>query len=223
MRKISRGSLKALNQLLFPVRCVGCATLGNDICTACLMDWNCQNLHTTIRFGGVEPLPVFSFTYYTPVARRIILSAKESHIKSSDDLLIDAITETVKRFLENEWIDALIPIPSRRANVRKRGREFIADIVSASAENLGLSTYPILIHSRKVRDQSGLDLTERWNNLDGAFVLSTREKLPASARVLLVDDLVTTGATLIEAARALNYAGIEVIGGVTACVAKPLR
>jgi predicted amidophosphoribosyltransferase len=76
---------------------------------------------------------------------------------------------------------------------------------------------PILRHARNVRDQSGLHHNERWNNLKGAFVVDAKQK--SGQRALLIDDLVTTGATLSEAARALRYAGIEVIGAVTAAVA----
>ena len=72
-----------------------------------------------------------------------------------------------------------------------------------------------------MRDQSGLHLEERWNNLEQAFVVEREHGL--GGRVLLIDDLVTTGATLCEAARALRYAGIEVVGAVTAALAQPLR
>ena len=78
-----------------------------------------------------------------------------------------------------------------------------------------------IAHQRKVRDQTGLHLEQRWNNLHGAFVVERSDRPFNSA--LLVDDLVTTGATLLEAARALSYAGIEVIGAVTAAVAQPVR
>jgi predicted amidophosphoribosyltransferase len=76
---------------------------------------------------------------------------------------------------------------------------------------------PVLRHSRKVRDQSGLHHNERWNNLKGAFVVDAKQI--SGQKALLIDDLVTTGATLYEAARALRYAGFEVIGAVTAAVA----
>jgi predicted amidophosphoribosyltransferase len=83
-------------------------------------------------------------------------------------------------------------------------------------------------YSRKVKDQSGLNGEERWNNLnDSLVVMGTALTVDCPtgkvSGVLLVDDLVTTGATLLAASKALNQAGIRAIGAVTACVAQPLR
>jgi predicted amidophosphoribosyltransferase len=72
---------------------------------------------------------------------------------------------------------------------------------------------------RSVRDQSSLDAKSRFTNIDGAL---TSQKF-FSGKAILVDDLITTGATLNEAARALRVQGIEVAAAVTACVAEPLR
>jgi predicted amidophosphoribosyltransferase len=90
-----------------------------------------------------------------------------------------------------------------------------------SSQRFGLPVIELLTHTRNVRDQSGLHLNGRWNNWEGAFVV--RNSQPALGKALLIDDLVTTGATLVEAARALRYAGIEVVGAVTAAIAQPLR
>ena len=76
--------------------------------------------------------------------------------------------------------------------------------------------------SRKVLDQSGLHRDERATNLAGAFTLRSRVR----GELILVDDVVTTGATLREATRAVNSQGFQVVGSVTAitaCVAQPLR
>ncbi len=78
--------------------------------------------------------------------------------------------------------------------------------------------------SRMVSDQSGLSRIERLSNMKDAFAL----KADAIVRgdLILIDDVVTTGATLREAARALNSQGFHAIGSVsavTACVAQPLR
>ena len=124
-------------------------------------------------------------------------------------------------FLRSERCDFLVPIPSRATVVRKRGRQFINDMSQESSQRFQLPVIELLTHTRKVRDQSGLHLKERWNNLEGAFVVTKKQQ--ALGKALLIDDLVTTGATLSEAARALRYAGIEVVGAVTAAIAQPLR
>jgi predicted amidophosphoribosyltransferase len=105
--------------------------------------------------------------------------------------------------------------------VRKRGRRFISEVSRDASLKFELPIHDLLLHTRTVKDQSGLHLQERWNNLEGALVVSGRQR--ADGKALLIDDLVTTGATLSEAARALRYAGIEVIGAVTAAIAQPLR
>ena len=83
----------------------------------------------------------------------------------------------------------------------------------------GMPTYENLIHIRKVRDQSALDARARIKNLEGAL----KGQRYLSGKAFLIDDLVTTGATLHEAARAMRDLGIEVAAAVTACVAEPLR
>jgi predicted amidophosphoribosyltransferase len=186
------------------------------------LHWKNLSLQTLISHEK-KSLFIYSFNYYSPVAQKILLAAKESNIKSADYLLIDALTESAERFLRENWIDALVSIPSRQSISRKRGRQFVATLTNACSKNLDIPHFAPLAHSRKVRDQSGLDIQGRRNNLAGALVAEIRDGVRPPARVLLIDDLVTTGATLFEAARALEYAGIEVIGGVTACVAKPLR
>jgi predicted amidophosphoribosyltransferase len=69
-----------------------------------------------------------------------------------------------------------------------------------------------------VRDQSSLAAHDRFVNISGA--LTSLRYL--SGKAILIDDLVTTGATIYEAARALREKGIEVAAAVTACVAEPL-
>lgn len=158
---------------------------------------------------------------YSSVAQKVILGAKESHLKRCDLLVSEAITHSLREILSHSHVDYLVPIPSRPSAVRVRGRQFIADVTEPASIALSIPIAAPLIHRRRVKDQTGLHINERWNNVEGAFVVEGEHGLRGS--VLLIDDLVTTGATLCEAARALRYAGIMVIGAVTAALAQPLR
>lgn len=155
------------------------------------------------------------------MASKILLAAKESSLKSADNLVADAISHSMRAWLRDEWIDSLIPIPSREKIARKRGRQFMEEITQLVSRESGHRVAPVLSHTRTVRDQSQLNAQQRWNNLDGSMVVSGNQL--GLGKVLVIDDLVTTGATLSEAVRALRYAGIEVIGAVTAAIAQPVR
>ena len=206
-----------LNELLFPDRCVSCGVLGISICSECRRKWNLHRYRSFIGKSKTDLIQVTSSVPYSAIAQRILLSAKESHIKRADQLVSEAIRHSTINVLRDDWIDLLVPIPSRPRAVRERGRQFIYEVTEPISQELNIPSAPILRHSRSVRDQSGLHLEERWNNLKGAFVVDAKQI--SGKRALLVDDLVTTGATLYEAAGALRYAGIEVIGAVTAAVA----
>ncbi|CAB4588930.1 unannotated protein [freshwater metagenome] len=215
--------LSSVSELLFPQRCISCKTLGQALCSDCLPEWKFENRYQILQDKNTNKLPVFSSADYSDVTRAIILSSKESSIKDADRLIAQALKFSLTNFLQYNFATHLVPIPSRAQARRSRGRDFLAEITQGVARDFTLDCAALLRHSRKVRDQSGLSLGARRNNLAGAFVLDTRRERPIGAELLLIDDLVTTGATLLEAARALRYAGFEVKGAVTAAVAQPLR
>jgi len=97
----------------------------------------------------------------------------------------------------------------------------MVDIAEQVAQQSSMSVSDCLHIVRPVKDQSGLHAGERVKNMEGALAIKPG-RIPL-ADLILVDDVVTTGATLREAARALTAAGCHVIGSVTACVAQPLR
>jgi predicted amidophosphoribosyltransferase len=165
---------------------------------------------------------VHSALLYTPTASKIILAAKESGLKGADELLIDAITHVLSKVIPNNTLYRLVPVPSSKPSQRRRGRSFVVDLVSQISQRTGIPMIDCLQLSRRVQDQSGLHRDERAINLAGAFSLTSQ----ARGELILVDDVVTTGATLREAARAVNSQGFQAVGSVTAitaCVAQPLR
>jgi predicted amidophosphoribosyltransferase len=101
------------------------------------------------------------------------------------------------------------------------------EIAKSVAATQSTQSFDILQHTRSVRDQSQLDAQARTHNIAGAFCVSLKSSKSATLGntqpLIIVDDLITTGATLAEAIRALRIAGYAVIGAVTGSVAKPLR
>jgi predicted amidophosphoribosyltransferase len=216
-KNFSVSTISELSQLLFPSRCFGCQKLGPTICSACRSSWHPHYYRTKF-----ESLTVHSALLYTPTASKIIVAAKESGIKGADQLIINALIHALERSKIDPTLCRLVPIPSSRSSQRRRGRSFMVELVRHISDQTGIQMVDCLELSRRVLDQSGLHRDERATNLAGAFRLTSQVR----GELILVDDVVTTGATLREAYRAVNSQGFHAVGSVsavTACVAQPLR
>ena len=209
--------LTSLEELIFPVRCLGCGALGLEICSQCRRFWQPRIYRSHSR--RKPHFPIYSSIPYSPIAGKVLLAAKEHGIQRADELMVSALSHSLSLCLQEQGIGFLVPIPSRKSVARLRGRQFINGLAREIGSGAQVPTYEILTHTRAVKDQSKLDAKERLENLDGALT-SVRYR---SGKAIIVDDLVTTGVTLQEAARALRAAGIEVSAAITACVAEPLR
>ena len=208
-----------LSHLVFPTRCYGCNSLGISICTACRSEWIPHYYKTQIK-----TLNIHSAIMYTPTASKIILAAKENGLQGADDLLIAAIEHVLNKARLDKGYFTLVPVPSSKLSQRRRGRSFVVDLTRAISSHTGIAVNDCLQISRRVSDQAGLTRTQRSANMHHAFSLKPGAILRGDA--IVIDDVVTTGATLQEAARALNSQGFHAFGSVcavTACVAQPLR
>ena len=209
--------LTSLEELIFPVRCLGCGALGLEICSQCRRFWQPRIYRS--HSSRKPHFPIYSSIPYSPIAGKVLLAAKEHGLQRADELMVSALSHSLSLCLQEQGIGFLVPIPSRKSVARLRGRQFINGLAREIGSGAQVPTFEILTHTRAVKDQSKLDAKERLENLDGALT-SLRYR---SGKAIIVDDLVTTGVTLQEAARALRAAGIEVSAAITACVAEPLR
>jgi len=208
--------ISELSQLLFPTRCYGCNAIGISICSNCRREW-----HPHYYLTHIQGLRVNSAILYSPTASRIILAAKENGLKGADELIIEAIVHVLNSANFGKHNVRLVPIPSSANNRRRRGRSFIPDLCNEISKRTSIPVIPALQILRKVQDQSTLSAKARASNMHGAFGIA--ENIYPRGDVILIDDIVTTGATVSEAARALNAHGFRVLGSVTACLAQPLR
>jgi len=121
---------------------------------------------------------------------------------------------------------ALVPVPSSRAALRSRGRDHVRELTARAVLELraaGVQAAEARLLSRRgrVRDSAGLSAAQRRANLAGSFQrVAVGSRLPPGALLVLVDDVVTTGATLTEAAAALtadrSAGGTPVLAAVVA-------
>ena len=208
--------LESLKQLLFPVHCFGCKALGLEICSKCRRYWNS---HFYVQ--NIEGLTVYSSIRYSPVAKSILLSAKENSIKLADELIIDALLNCLRRIPTSILRNAiLMPIPGSKRAIRKRGRDFVLDLTQELSLRSGVPIRTGMEIKRRLLDQSGLSAVDRHRNINGAFEYSGEY---FNGEILIVDDLVTTGSTLLEAKRALNSSGFTQVRAITACMAQTLN
>jgi len=117
--------------------------------------------------------------------------------------------------LENDMFDFIVPMPLHYSTLLKRGfnqAELIADILLEILSKPVVTT--VLKKIAKTKDQTKLGKDERFENVKGAFTVLNREKIKGK-KMLLVDDVITTGATLKEAAKVLKKAGASEVSWFT--------
>jgi predicted amidophosphoribosyltransferase len=141
----------------------------------------------------------------------------QSALISDLNKLIAPLVAELAEFSENVY---LVPAPSRVENFARRG--FTPSLVLARAlSNQAVNTRVLnaLMLAKHVKDQVGLSSSERHANLAGSMSLNQKV---AGKPCFVVDDICTTGATLIEAWRALSVAGANVLGALVVSESKPV-
>lgn len=206
---------------LFALRCVVCGEAGSrdrDLCAHChhALPWQgpaCQHCALPLPQPGTcgqclqRPPPQTEthavFDYAFPVDRLV------PRLKFHADFAAGRVLAQcmVERWAALPPPEALVPVPLHRARLRQRGYDQARELARPVARALGLPLREDLLRRcRPTTAQSRLSALARARNLRDAFVVDARAPLPA--HVVLVDDVMTTGATLHAAARALQRAGV---------------
>jgi predicted amidophosphoribosyltransferase len=210
----------AAGDLLLGSCCPGCGRAGWGVCP------DCRNLlasRTPFRTRPVPCPPGFPSTVtaapYDRVLRGLINAHKERDALLLTPVLAELLARSVYALLGIAELPpgtpvTIVPVPSATGTVRQRGFDATSAMARATARRLP-DARPLVVRALAqqpgVRDQAGLGARARQQNLAGAFRVRRRLTDP----VVLVDDLVTTGSTLAEAARTVRAAGAVVLGAAT--------
>lgn len=214
--------------LLVPVECAGCGLDDVAWCAACAgllagRYWRCEDRAPRLdRLDGRGPLPVWTLADCTGQVRRAVIAWKDRGRLDLTRPFVAALAGAAVG-----WGVALgggpllvVASPSTAAARRRRGGNLVDALAAGVADGLtragvAAQAAPVLVRTRG-HDQVGLGARARARNLAGHVRVPARHgSRVAGRRVLVVDDVLTTGATLAACRSALERAGAQVIGAVT--------
>jgi ComF family protein len=236
MRKVDGVAARAL-RLLLPPRCLlcGAGAQARDLCAGCTRDLALNTLccpRCALPLESPAPAcgeclkrePPFAAAW-APFRYGHPLDLLEARFKFRADLAAGRVLTEL--MIERAHIDAparpglLIPIPLHRERLRERGYNQALELARPLAQALGLPLrHDLLLRAKATPPQTGLDAKARRRNLHRAFELTVTGTLPDF--VVIFDDVMTTGATLREAALTLRRAGVARVD-VWALARAPLR
>jgi predicted amidophosphoribosyltransferase len=202
--------VEELVNFLLPTRCSLCQAIGAALCREC--DLKFEGLGRPVSRGSLQG---WAATSYSEDSARLITAFKEEGQTSLAGSLAAKLRAGFSYFGEQCRIDSgrtlLAVAPSRKENAKLRGYHPVKILAKRFIKSAGveLELYSGLRFIREVQDQARLSTADRAANLGGSMAVAD----DLSGRtVLLIDDIVTTGATILEARRALEAAGARVVG-----------
>ncbi len=241
-----RAALLDALAVVAPVTCAGCGAPDRAVCPACRAAIPCPPLVRRLALPAVPApcgrvpargVPVGCGSAYAPPWPRLLSALKEEGRTDAARALAPTLIRAVRAAVVAAEHGAagttaarpldVIPVPTPAASLRRRGYAPVEVLLARAgmrplrAHGLpGLRCHPLRF-TRRPADQAGLGVAARAANVDGC--LAARIDL-AGRRILVVDDVLTTGATLRETCRAIRAAGGEVVAcAVLTAVPAPSR
>lgn len=200
-----------LLDLILPLECGGCGAPATRWCPACAAELTARADAPRLVTPRLDPgVPVLSLGRYAAARREAIVAVKEHGRADLVAPLAGALHTGLSRLLSWGLLVpplTVVPAPTRRMAARRRGGDPVARVARAATADLpGITVLPALRLTGFARDSVGLSSADRQRNLAGRV----RVTRPVRGVAVLVDDVVTTGATACESVRALQTAGMDV-------------
>jgi ComF family protein len=224
----ARNIWAGLLALIFPERCVSCGQAGSLLCSECQhkIDFLLPPLCPLCGYPSFDKLlcrrcrqsalaidGIRSVAFFEGPLREAVHALKYQRLRSLTPSLAGLMGACWRR--EPLPADVIVPVPLHRHRLRERGYNQAALLALALGAEIGLPVREDwLIRTRATSSQVELDAAERKKNVADAFQCRTRDPV-AGYRVLLVDDVCTTGATLESCSLALRQAGVRSVWAFT--------
>lgn len=208
----AKSLLSSFFSALYPAKCAVCGSVGFEVvCPQCEQELIREELHFIQPIAHVDE--VWAFHAYEQTAAEMVKSLKYRRETALGQRMAGVLLDVCTAHFAS--VDFIVPVPIHRSRLAWRGFNQAAALC---ARLPSVMVREGLVRTRRTTPQVHLSAEERANNLEGAFEALA---IPKGCRVLLVDDVFTTGATASECARALKSAGASYVG--VACFAAKRR
>ncbi|WP_075742684.1 ComF family protein [Actinoalloteichus sp. GBA129-24] len=208
-------ALRDLNDLMLPMSCVGCPAEGSSLCPDCRSEFGLPAVVPGL--AEVVGAPCHALARYRGAAREAVVSYKERGDRALARPLGELMAAALPSLSDGGTADGwwLVPAPSRPAVSRRRGGNHVERLLrfaARAAAELGTpcALAPCLVLAAGAEESVGLDDASRAANLADRVRVRGAGLPPPGTPVILVDDVLTSGATAGASIRALRMAGLEV-------------
>lgn len=216
--------LHYLVSLYAPHECVRCGLEGRVLCEACHSYLSAPPVSQCYRCGSLSSLgrtcaacyrqtgllSVNCATRYEGVAKSLVWNLKFERSREAANILGRYMAELYGELLTNDVL--VVPVPTATRRVRRRGYDQAVLIARSFAKHTGLEYSPLLRRLGS-QEQKGASRQQRHEQLREAFEVRRFDKL-VGRRIILIDDVITTGATLEAAAKVLRRHGALRVGAL---------
>lgn len=207
---------KFILDLVFPVECLACKREGDWLCSDCQIKLPSKSLEPVKKFDFMDGVWVVA-DYDNQVLSRLLHLFKYNFVLDLSQYLADLLVNFLRQKIDNQEIsnfDLIIAVPLSRRRKLWRGFNQAEILAQHLSLNFGWPTSVNILYRRyNTRPQVGLKAKARLRNVQGVFGVKNLSSLK-NTKVLLIDDVITTGATISECAKVLKHAGASEVWGL---------